>query len=113
LYQALKILTQQELGLVMLLSRGFWHSNQPHDRTHRSRLIASTVHDFAHIKYEVLYGLLEFFLFWHIGNYARPANRKKIIKNGPGGPFECSDQMLLQGLVAQERSAQAMHLICG
>jgi hypothetical protein len=57
LYQALKILAQQELGLVMLLGRRFWHSNQPHDRAHWSAFIAPTVHDFAHIQYEFLYGL--------------------------------------------------------
>jgi hypothetical protein len=66
LYQALKVFTQQELGLVMLLGRGFWHSNETHDRAHRSAFIASTVHDFAHVKYEVLDGLFEIFLFWHI-----------------------------------------------
>jgi len=66
LYQALKILAQQEFGLVMLLCRGFWHSNEPHDRTHWSRFIASTVHDFAHIQYEILDGLFEFWLFWHV-----------------------------------------------
>ena len=48
---------------------GFWHSNQAHDRTHWSGFITPAMHDFAHIDYEILYGLFQFFLFllfWHI-----------------------------------------------
>ena len=50
----------------MFTRRGFWHPYQAHDRTHRRSSISPTVHDFAHIQYEILYGLFQFILLRHI-----------------------------------------------